>query len=109
MRNFSDDNLWAELDELDDYDEPEHERPRLTLSLEQQAALCEAVAAQLDGQPCDGTLRGAERWAAGAGISWRRLQHELEENGGYCDCEVVLNIFGGDFDGFAGENGFEPD
>jgi Protein of unknown function (DUF2695) len=109
MRNFSDDNLWAELDELDDYDEPEPERPRLTLSLEQQVALSQAVAAQLQGQPCDGTLRGAAQWAAGSGIEWRRLRRELEENGGYCDCEVLLNIFGGDFDAFAGDNGLEPD
>jgi hypothetical protein len=26
------------------------------------------------------------------------LRRELEDNGGYCDCEVMLNVFGGDFD-----------
>ena len=108
MRNFPD-NPWRELDDPDEFDELEFERIGLTLSLEQQAALSAAVAAQLRAQPCDGTLRGAQQWADGAGIEWPRLQRELEENGGYCDCEVLLNVFGGDFDGLGRDDGFEPD
>jgi len=26
------------------------------------------------------------------------LQNELEENGGFCDCEVISNVFGGPAD-----------
>jgi hypothetical protein len=37
------------------------------------------------------------------------LRRELEEHGGYCDCEVVLNVFGGDFDRSFDVDGAEPD
>jgi Protein of unknown function (DUF2695) len=36
------------------------------------------------------------------------LRRELEENGGYCDCEVVLNVLGGDFDRIF-DDGAAPD
>jgi hypothetical protein len=103
MRNFHEDNPWPELDE------PEFERLGLSLSLEQRAALAKAVDDQLRELTCDGTLRGAQRWAESSGVEWSRLQSELEANGGYCDCEVLLNVFGGDFDGLSGGEAFEPD
>jgi hypothetical protein len=103
MRNFHEDNPWRELDE------PEFERLGVSLSLEQRAELAKAVEDQLRELSCDGTLRGAQQWADGAGVEWPLLQRELEENGGYCDCEVLLNVFGGDFDGLGRDDGFEPD
>jgi hypothetical protein len=96
MTNLFDDRPRREHDELDEFDDPEFDGPELSLSLEQQAALSMAVAEQL--RSCDGTLRAAEQWAQSAGVDWPPLRRELEENGGYCDCEVVLNVFGGDFD-----------
>jgi hypothetical protein len=93
MTNFFDDRSWQEHDDLDDL---ELDRPGLSLSLEQQTALATAVEARR--RECDGTLRGAQEWARSAGVGWPRLRRELEEHGGYCDCEVVLNVFGGDFD-----------
>jgi hypothetical protein len=105
MTNFFDDPTWQDHDELDDVDELE--RPGLSLSLEQQAALATAVEAHL--RTCDGTLRGARQWAQSAGVDWPVLQRELEDNGGYCDCETVLNVFGGDFDRAFDVDGLGPD
>jgi Protein of unknown function (DUF2695) len=102
--NFFDDLPWQEYDELDDL---EFDRPGLSLSLEQQAALATAVEARL--RSCDGTLWAAQEWAKSAGVAWAPLRRELEENGGYCDCEVVLNVFGGDFDRTFDVDGVEPD
>jgi hypothetical protein len=104
MTNLFDDLHWQEHDELDEFDD---EHPGLSLSLEQQAALSTAVAAQM--RTCDGTLRVAQQWAKSAGIAWSRLRRELEDNGGFCDCEVVLNVFGGDFDRTFDVDGAEPD
>jgi hypothetical protein len=101
MTNFFDDTPWWESGELD------FERPGLSLSLEQQAALAAAVEARL--RSCDGTLRVAQEWARSAGVEWPSLRRELEDNGGYCDCEVVLNVFGGDFDRTFDVGGAEPD
>jgi hypothetical protein len=75
--------------------------------IEQQAALADAVEERR--RSCDGTLRAARQWAQGAEVDWPRLRRELEENGGFCDCEVVLNVFGGDFDRIFDVGGEEPD
>jgi hypothetical protein len=93
MTNLFDDLPWYEYDDMEDL---EHDAPELSLSLEQQSALADAVEARR--RSCDGTLSAAREWAERAGVDWPPLRRELEENGGYCDCEVVLNIFGGDFD-----------
>ncbi|WP_147254780.1 DUF2695 domain-containing protein [Pseudonocardia hierapolitana] len=92
MTNFFDDLPRYDHDDLADL----ADQPDLGLPLEQQAALADAV--QQRRRSCDGTLRAAREWAQRAGVDWPRLRRELEENGGYCDCEVVLNVFGGDFD-----------
>jgi hypothetical protein len=41
---------------------------------------------------CDHTLRFTELWARRESIDWHDLLDVLEANGGYCDCEVVLNV-----------------
>lgn len=41
---------------------------------------------------CDHTLRFAEEWARQESVDWHDLLDILEDNGGYCDCEVVLNL-----------------
>jgi hypothetical protein len=105
MANFFDDMPWYEHDT--DPDDGQLDRPGLTLSLEQQVGLADAVEERR--RSCDGTLRAAREWAQRAGVDWRRLRRELEENGGYCDCEVVLNVFGGDFDRVFGLRDTEPD
>jgi hypothetical protein len=104
MTNFFDGEPWSEHDELDDL---EVECPELSLSLDRQVALAMAVHARL--RSCDGTLSAAHEWAQRAGVDWTRLRRELEENGGYCDCEVVLTVFGGDVDRTSDAGGAEPD
>ena len=104
MTNFFDDLPWYDCDDLDDL---EPDRPGLSLSLEQQVALADAVRARR--RSCDGTLSAAQEWAQRVGVDWPPLRRELEENGGYCDCEVVLNVFGGDFDRIFDGGGAEPD
>jgi hypothetical protein len=41
---------------------------------------------------CDHTLRFAEEWAREEAVDWHDLLDILEANGGFCDCEVVLNL-----------------
>jgi hypothetical protein len=103
MTNFFDDLPWYD----DDLVDLEPDRPELALPPEQQAALAAAV--QQRRRSCDGTLRAAREWAQQAGVDWPRLRRELEDNGGYCDCEVVRGVFGGDFDRSFDVDGAEPD
>ncbi|PWW21540.1 uncharacterized protein DUF2695 [Geodermatophilus normandii] len=44
---------------------------------------------RLDALP---THRVADAWAGGHGIVLDRLHEGLEESGGSCDCEVVVNV-----------------
>jgi hypothetical protein len=41
---------------------------------------------------CDHTLRFTQEWARQECVDWHDLLDILEANGGYCDCEVVLNL-----------------
>ncbi len=73
-------------DELDDAAAP------LPLSPSQQAALAAAIEADVQRRGCDNTLRAAQAWAAQAGLDWDAVRAGLEGNGGWCDCEVLLNV-----------------
>jgi hypothetical protein len=68
---------------------------RLSLPPDQQQALSTAVRVRM--RTCDGTMRAAAEWAGTARVAWPQLRHELQENGGYCDCEIALNVFGEEF------------
>jgi hypothetical protein len=56
----------------------------------------EALIAHVDGvvlaDGCDHTLRATDAWAAAHDVEPARLHVALEEYGGYCDCEVVMNV-----------------
>jgi hypothetical protein len=41
---------------------------------------------------CDHTHRFTEEWARQQSVDWHDLLDILEANGGFCDCEVVLNL-----------------
>jgi Protein of unknown function (DUF2695) len=41
---------------------------------------------------CNHTHRFTEEWARQESVNWHDLLDILEANGGYCDCEVVLNL-----------------
>jgi hypothetical protein len=42
---------------------------------------------------CDGRLRFVRRWLQANPTAPPNLIDELEDQAGYCDCEVVLNVF----------------
>lgn len=64
----------------------------LPLDRSQLDALREHVEALLAAGGCDQTHRATDAWAAGVGIALDRLHEGLEEYGGFCDCEVVMNV-----------------
>ncbi|MCV7195916.1 DUF2695 domain-containing protein [Mycobacterium angelicum] len=67
--------------------------PKLTqIDYEQLEDLLDYVEEQFDEQPCDHSTRHAERWAESHHIQWAELAQELQEFGGYCDCEIVMNV-----------------
>jgi len=41
---------------------------------------------------CDGTLKLTRHWLGVHGINEAAIIPELEERGGYCDCEVLFNV-----------------
>ncbi len=41
---------------------------------------------------CDGTLKLTRQWMRAHGINEAATIPELEERGGYCDCEVLFNV-----------------
>lgn len=41
---------------------------------------------------CDNTLANAETWARAHGVAWARLARTLRSLGGFCDCEIGMNI-----------------
>ena len=42
---------------------------------------------------CDGTLRFALCWARSGRLPVPGFRRWLNGNGGYCDCEVIMNVF----------------
>ncbi len=64
----------------------------LTLHASQVDSLIAFVDQHVRAAGCDHTLRFAEEWARLESINWHDLLDILEANGGYCDCEVVLNL-----------------
>jgi len=90
MSNYFD--LDDELDGYLSWDDDDEPAPPLNLDPGQREALAAAVTAGLQERGCDHSLRAAREWAAGAGVAWPALQVALEGNGGYCDCEVLLNV-----------------
>lgn len=47
-------------------------------------------------QGCDNTLHHAEAWARAHKVGWGRLARSLRGMGGFCDCEVGMNVALGD-------------
>jgi hypothetical protein len=82
---------YDEDDWYHDYDDEVPLSP-LPLGAGQTASLRQAIEVGLLAQGCDNTLRRAQAWARREKVRWAWLRNELEERGGYCDCEVVLNV-----------------
>jgi uncharacterized protein DUF2695 len=62
------------------------------LHRERVAALCSFVDQRVRQDGCDHSHRFAREWAMGESVDWDDLLDVLEANGGYCDCEVALNL-----------------
>jgi hypothetical protein len=87
-----DDRLYDDLYERLYDDEDEVDLTPLPVEPAKRGSLRQAIERGLQEHGCDHTLRNAEAWARHEKIQWGWLQNELEERGGYCDCEVVLNV-----------------
>ena len=59
---------------------------------EQLKALFDYLNNLLEKQGCDDTSRFAIAWLENNGHPTQDVIDWLEENGGYCDCEVVMNV-----------------
>jgi hypothetical protein len=100
MTNFDDAPLRKVLDYEDyeedyDFSDYDDEAPPGPLPLEpaQRGALQRAIDAGLSGRGWDNTLCAAKAWARREKVPWAWLRDELEDRGGFCDCEVLLNVF----------------
>jgi hypothetical protein len=67
-------------------------RGEMILDRPQLEALLDHVDAQVRTNGCDDTLRFTRAWAATQQLDADELAHSLGQFGGYCDCEVVLNV-----------------
>jgi hypothetical protein len=65
---------------------------RMPLDRAQLEALLDHVEAAVEAVGCDHTPAATDAWAAAEGVDLERLHEGLEEYGGFCDCEVVLNV-----------------
>jgi hypothetical protein len=77
----------------------EHELEKLaegiTASVPGECLFCYLLRT-LDAFGCDTTLRWAERWRDQQPATYGWLMPWLRSGGGYCDCEVIFNVFDDD-------------
>ncbi len=65
----------------------------LLLTPRQLKQLGEYLSTQLAVTPCDHSLRQTEEWLASNGIKHaRRVISGLQQQGGFCDCEILANV-----------------
>ncbi|PPK66854.1 DUF2695 domain-containing protein [Actinokineospora auranticolor] len=78
----------------DEYLRAEHKasRERMVLDLAQLDSLVTSVEASVAEHGCDHTLHATIAWAEERAVDLESLMIGLEDQGAYCDCEVVMNI-----------------
>jgi hypothetical protein len=64
----------------------------MPLDRAQLESLLDHVDAAVESEGCDHTRRATDAWAVQHGVELDRLHEGLEEYGGFCDCEVVMNV-----------------
>ena len=62
------------------------------MSANQFKELFDYLDEQLEQEGCDDTLSLTESYLDKKGIEHKKVVGWLEENGGYCDCEVLANV-----------------
>ena len=65
---------------------------RHSLTAAQVEELEDHVEGRLRIAPCDGTLRHAKTFLTGRGFELPAVTRWLNHRGGYCDCEVLMNV-----------------
>jgi len=65
---------------------------RLPITEGQFRSLLKYVEEMIAMRGCDNTLDHAQTWARANGVSWARLSRTLRALGGFCDCEIALNV-----------------
>jgi hypothetical protein len=73
-------------------DQPSRAEALLPAPKEMLLDLFRELDERLSRVPCDHSLRFTEAWAGGADVDHDKLLSWLQENGGYCDCEVLMNV-----------------
>ena len=78
----------------DEYLRAEQARSAARMPLDRPAleALLDHVEAAVAADGCDHTRAATDAWAEQQGVDLDRLHEGLEEYGGFCDCEVVMNL-----------------
>jgi hypothetical protein len=64
----------------------------MPLDRPQLESLLDHVDAAVASRGCDHTRKATDDWATQHGVELSRLHAGLEEYGGFCDCEVVMNV-----------------
>lgn len=67
-------------------------RAFVPISSEQLVALLAHVEAAVESFGCDHTSRAVTEWAANEGVDAGDLNEGLQQYGGFCDCEVAMNV-----------------
>lgn len=72
--------------------EQRQERRRADPDAEALASLRRHLEARLAGNDCTHTLELTERWALREGRDPRQVMGWVQDRGGWCDCEVLMNV-----------------
>lgn len=64
----------------------------LPITQDQFRSLLRFVEEMLAMRGCDNTLSHAQTWARAYGVPWARLARSLRGIGGFCDCEIGMNV-----------------
>ena len=64
----------------------------IVLTENQVNELCVFIENQIEKNGCDHSLKNSFEWAEKNGINQADLIDVLESNGGFCDCEVAMNL-----------------
>jgi hypothetical protein len=65
---------------------------RLPIDQQQFHSLLTYVEEMIAMRGCDNTLEHAQTWARAHDIAWGRLGRTLRGLGGFCDCEIAMNV-----------------
>jgi hypothetical protein len=64
----------------------------LPVAVETLISLFDALSAELEQRACDNTLKKTMMWLVVHGYDVSSVTKWLKGHGGYCDCEVLLNV-----------------